>query len=47
MTYYTAKDLADSFRTVRKNTIIVAEEIPESTGRSLAGTSLAAETSAT
>ncbi|HXI38577.1 MAG TPA: DinB family protein [Bryobacteraceae bacterium] len=30
MTYYGAKDLADSFRTVRKNTIIVAEEIPES-----------------
>jgi uncharacterized damage-inducible protein DinB len=29
MTYYGAKDLADSFRTVRKNTIIVAEEIPE------------------
>ena len=29
MTYYGAKDLADSFRTVRKNTILVAEEIPE------------------
>lgn len=29
MTYYGARDLADSFRTVRKNTIIVAEEIPE------------------
>src|SRR5712664_3999393 len=29
MTYYGAKDLAESFRTVRKNTIIVAEEIPE------------------
>src|SRR5260370_42523754 len=29
MTYYGAKELADSFRTVRKNTIIVAEEIPE------------------
>jgi len=29
MTYYGAKDLADSLRTVRKNTIIVAEEIPE------------------
>src|SRR5437899_721051 len=26
MTYYGAKDLADSFRTVRKNTILVAEE---------------------
>src|SRR5471030_2191591 len=29
MTYYGAKDLADSFRTVRKNTIAVAEDIPE------------------
>jgi uncharacterized damage-inducible protein DinB len=29
MTYYTAKDLAESFRTVRKNTVQVAEEIPE------------------
>ena len=29
MTYYGAKDLAESCRTVRKNTIIVAEEIPE------------------
>jgi uncharacterized damage-inducible protein DinB len=29
MNYYGAKDLADSFRTVRKNTLIVAEEIPE------------------
>jgi len=29
MTYYGAKDLADSMRTVRKNTIIIAEEIPE------------------
>jgi len=29
MTYYGAKELAESFRTVRKNTIIVAEEIPE------------------
>ncbi len=27
---YGAKDLADSFRTVRKNTILVAEDIPES-----------------
>ena len=29
MTYYGAKDLAASFRTVRKNTIIIAEEIGE------------------
>ena len=29
MDYYGAKDLADSFRTVRKNTIQVAEDIPE------------------
>ncbi len=29
MTYYGAKHLADSFRTVRKNTITIAEEIPE------------------
>jgi uncharacterized damage-inducible protein DinB len=29
MTYYGAKDLAESFRTVRKNTIQIAEEIPE------------------
>ena len=28
MTYYGAKHLADSFRTVRKNTIAIAEEIP-------------------
>ena len=28
MTYYGAKDIADSFRTVRKNTIQVAEDIP-------------------
>ena len=28
MTYYGAKNLADSFRTVRKNTITIAEEIP-------------------
>jgi len=27
--YYGAKDLAASFRTVRKNTVIIAEEIPE------------------
>jgi uncharacterized damage-inducible protein DinB len=29
MTYYGAKELARSFRTVRKNTIRIAEEIPE------------------
>lgn len=29
MTYYGAKNLAESFRTVRKNTIQVAEDIPE------------------
>ena len=29
MTYYGAKELADSFLTVRRNTITVAEEIPE------------------
>ena len=29
MNYYGAKELADSFRTVRKNTIVIAEEIPE------------------
>jgi uncharacterized damage-inducible protein DinB len=29
MTYYGAKELADSLRTVRKNTLIIAEEIPE------------------
>jgi uncharacterized damage-inducible protein DinB len=29
MNYYTVADLARSFRTVRKNTIILAEEIPE------------------
>ena len=28
MNYYGAKHLADSFRTVRKNTIVLAEEIP-------------------
>ena len=28
MTYYGAKELAESFRTVRKNTIQVAEDIP-------------------
>ena len=30
MTYYGARQLADSFRTVRKNTIQIAEDIPES-----------------
>ena len=29
MTYYSAKDLAAAFRTVRNNTIQIAEEIPE------------------
>lgn len=29
MTYYGAQRLADSFRTVRKNTLTIAEEIPE------------------
>jgi uncharacterized damage-inducible protein DinB len=29
MNGYTAKDVADSFRTVRKNTLVIAEEIPE------------------
>ena len=29
MTYYGAKNLAESFRTVRKNTLTVANEIPE------------------
>jgi uncharacterized damage-inducible protein DinB len=29
MTYYGAKEIADSFRTVRKNTILIAEDIPE------------------
>jgi uncharacterized damage-inducible protein DinB len=29
MNYYGAKDLAASLRTVRKNTLIIAEEIPE------------------
>lgn len=29
MNYYGAKELAASFRTVRKNTLIIAEEIPE------------------
>jgi uncharacterized damage-inducible protein DinB len=29
MTYYGAKQLAESFRTVRKNTLAIADEIPE------------------
>ena len=29
MTYYGAKELAESFRTVRKNTLLVAQDIPE------------------
>jgi len=29
MNYYSAKELADSFRTVRKNTLLIAQEIPE------------------
>ncbi len=29
MNYYGAKELAESFRTVRKNTIIIAEDIPD------------------
>ena len=29
MIYYGSKELADAFRTVRKNTIVIAEEIPE------------------
>jgi uncharacterized damage-inducible protein DinB len=29
MTYYGAKQLAESFRTVRKNTVQIAEDIPE------------------
>ena len=29
MTYYGARELAESFRTVRKNTILVAEDIPD------------------
>jgi uncharacterized damage-inducible protein DinB len=28
MTYYGAKDLADSYRTVRKNTLAIAQDIP-------------------
>jgi uncharacterized damage-inducible protein DinB len=29
MTYYGGKELAEGFRTVRKNTILIAEDIPE------------------
>src|SRR5580765_3891542 len=29
MNYYGARELVESFRTVRKNTILLAEEIPE------------------
>ena len=29
MTYYGGKELAASFRTVRKNTLTIAQEIPE------------------
>lgn len=29
MTYYTSQDLARGFRTVRKNTLLIAQEIPE------------------
>jgi len=29
LTYYGAKELAESFRTVRKNTITIAQELPE------------------
>ena len=29
MTYYGGKELADSFRSVRKNSLVVAEDIPE------------------
>jgi uncharacterized damage-inducible protein DinB len=30
MTYYGGRELAESFRTVRNNTIVIAEDIPES-----------------
>ena len=30
MTYYGGKELAEAFRTVRNNTIQIAEDIPES-----------------
>jgi len=29
MNYYAAKELADSFRTVRKNTLVIAQDLPE------------------
>jgi uncharacterized damage-inducible protein DinB len=29
MNYYSAKDLAESFRTVRKNTLVIAQDLPE------------------
>ena len=29
VTYYGPKNIADSFRTVRKNSLIIANEIPE------------------
>lgn len=29
MNYYAAKELAESFRTVRKNTILIAQDVPE------------------
>ena len=29
MTYYGSRHLAESFRTVRQNTLTIAEEIPE------------------
>ena len=45
MNYYGAKELAESFRTVRKNTIQVAEDIPENQYgfRPAAGTRTVAE----
>src|SRR4051794_11882530 len=45
MNYYGAKDLAASFRTVRKNTVTIAEEIPEDkyTYRAAPGTKTVAE----
>jgi uncharacterized damage-inducible protein DinB len=46
MTYYSAKDLAHSFRTVRKNTIQIANDIPEGKYgyRAAPGTRTVAET---
>ena len=29
MNYYSAKELADSFRTVRKNTLVIAQDLPD------------------